>query len=399
MAPRFSRRMRSLSEEDLHGVSYYREDGLQKVRPYLHCSDVTVKQNKKCFDQLIRVCQTMYLTSQTHLNFLIEQGYIQVNFQRVDPSYIVQPGDCINYLQHIHEPPVLDWDIDVLFEDEDVLVVNKPPSYLIGWKGSTYFNSLIVTLMAQRGYRDLRTVHRLDRLTSGVCILAKGGLSAQNIHLRFRAKGKDSYKEYLALVDGEFPTGEIVCDSPIRSHVLNSFNQKKTYDIPKESQTIFQRLSYQGEFSLVKCIPTTGRTHQIRQHLLELGCPVVNDDLYNPRDRRNPANIITPELTEQAMRRILAQPRQPVYEWLARTGPKAFPDCVTCSVGEDYLRSQLRQATSNMFQCLHACRYRIGDLDIEAPWPKWAVDSSILESIKDRRARPGLSPYAFSQNP
>lgn len=217
--------------------------------------------------------------------------------------------------------------------------------------------------------------------------------------MRFRAKNADTYKEYLALVDGEFPSEKIVWDSPIRSHVLNSFYQLKIYETPKESQTKFQRLSFDGEFSLVKCIPTTGRTHQIRQHLLEIGCPVVNDDLYNPRDRRNPANIITSELTEQAMGRILTQTRQPINDWLAQKGPKVFPDCVTCVVGEDYLRSQLRQAKSSMFQCLHACRYRIGDLDIEAPLPKWAVDPSILQSIKERRARKELSPYAFSQNP
>lgn len=90
-------------------------------------------------------------------------------------------------------------------------------------------------------------------------------MNARKLKEYFRKNGaKKVKKEYVALVDGEFPAGPVTCDDAFKGHLVNQEGYFKQYAAPKESITHFERLSYDGQFSLVKCVPITGRTHQIR---------------------------------------------------------------------------------------------------------------------------------------
>ena len=117
----------------------------------------------------------IFATFQTegYVEYKIAKGQVMVNFEKVDPDYVLKPEDIVSHLLHMHETPCLDWPIEVIHEDEDKLVVNKPPSYVTYPLAATRMNSLSFILAKEKGYRDLRSINRLDRLTSGVIIFAK----------------------------------------------------------------------------------------------------------------------------------------------------------------------------------------------------------------------------------
>lgn len=100
----------------------------------------------------------------------------QVNFEPCSLGTPIRAGDLITHLNHLHEPPCLDLPIDVLFEDQDLVVVNKPPSYVVHPITGHRLSSILFILAAERGLKNLRTIHRIDKLTSGILILAKVGL-------------------------------------------------------------------------------------------------------------------------------------------------------------------------------------------------------------------------------
>ncbi|VDI47010.1 Hypothetical predicted protein [Mytilus galloprovincialis] len=167
--------------------------------------------------------------------------------------------------------------MDILILEVSV-VINKPPSIPCHPCGRYRFNSIAFILGKEYGYPNLRNIYRLDRLTSGVLILAK--TPEKTRQLEDEIFGKHVQKEYVCRVVGEFPQEEITCDQPLDliSHKISMMRVKSS---GKPSKTVFQRLSYNGKSSVVRCLPYTGRTHQIRVHLQFLGYPIINDPLYN----------------------------------------------------------------------------------------------------------------------
>ena len=103
----------------------------------------------------------------------LANNQIAVNTEVVEPDYILQEGDVLTHLMHKHENFVLDLKVDIVYETEDILVVDKPSSWPIYPIGNYKYNSLTYILLREYGYTDLRTVHRIDAPTSGCCILAK----------------------------------------------------------------------------------------------------------------------------------------------------------------------------------------------------------------------------------
>ncbi|XP_052815592.1 pseudouridylate synthase RPUSD2-like isoform X1 [Mya arenaria] len=268
-------------------VSYYFENGLRKVYPYPFYFKTFVK-GRWIGRTLIDIYSTEYqgtsLEDHVTVSFLglfiknIENGLVTVDGKRVTPEFKLQSNQLIENKLHRHEGPVLDTPIQIIADTEDVLVVNKPSSLPVHPCGRYRHNSLSFILEHEKGYTNLRTLYRLDRLTSGVLIMPKNAKTSSKMESQLERRLL--HKEYVCRVVGKFPDGEIECHEPLDllSRRLSMYGVKPT---GKPSSTTFTRLSYNGTSSVVKCVPHTGRTHQIRVHLQYLGHPIVNDPLYN----------------------------------------------------------------------------------------------------------------------
>ncbi|XP_058103029.1 RNA pseudouridine synthase 7 isoform X2 [Magnolia sinica] len=214
----------------------------------------------------------------------VKSGRIQVDGQIVPVSYIVQPSQKISHFLHRHEPPVMALDVSILQKEPDVLTVCKPASVPVHPCGQYRKNTVVGILQAEHDLAPLFPVHRLDRLVSGLLILARNATKAD--HFRQQIEAGEVRKEYIAKVIGVFPEEEVVnanvnynaregrssveVDNPCSDRPLKG----------KTACTKFTRISTNGTHSVVLCEPITGRTHQIRVHLQYTGHPIANDMLY-----------------------------------------------------------------------------------------------------------------------
>ena len=235
----------------------------------------------------------------------------------------------------------------------------------------------------------------MDKLTSGVCVFAKNAKSAAKIHNLFN-RGQVQ-KEYLALVDGQFPSGRIFCDFPLENFTRNSLRQVKTYSSPKQSVTIFERLEFDSRTSLVRCLPQTGRTHQIRIHLKMLGHPIVNDSTYNERDFRLLKRGPSDEQYGKALESIKLKKKvsedipwkeESAENWISKveTNLSTFPFCVSCEMKE--MNKAAFNQEDSMFLCLHAFKYTLGSKGtFESEMPRWVQDKSLVDNIFTQRIK------------
>lgn len=241
----------------------------------------------------------------------ITRGAVVVNGQAVDtPQHIIKNGDIISHTLHRHEPPVTALPISVLHEDDDMIVINKPAGVPVHPAGRYNYNCVIEIMRAERGHSwNPLPVNRLDRLTSGVMFIGKHPKAAEKLSKQIA--GRTVRKEYVARVRGEFPEGDVVCDMPILQ-ISPKLGLNRVRASGKDAKTVFKRLAYYppsletqsaaagGEavseihitfdgtkpgfrkegYSIVRCLPLTGRTHQLRVHLQFLGHPISNDPIY-----------------------------------------------------------------------------------------------------------------------
>lgn len=217
-------------------------------------------------------------------------------------QHIVKNGDIISHTLHRHEPPVTALPISVLHEDEDMIVINKPSGVPVHPAGRYNYNSVIEIMRAERGHGwNPLPCNRLDRLTSGVMFIGKHAKAAEALSLQI--SGRTVRKEYIARVKGEFPDGEVLCNMPILQ-ISPKLGLNRVRANGKAARTVFKKLAYYpsssqaGEgsdspgvakngdttikegYSIVRCLPVTGRTHQLRVHLQFLGHPIGNDPIY-----------------------------------------------------------------------------------------------------------------------
>ena len=222
------------------------------------------------------------------------------------PQHIVKNGDVISHTLHRHEPPVTALPISVLHEDEDMIVINKPSGVPVHPAGRYNYNSVVEIMRAERGHQwNPLPCNRLDRLTSGVMFIAKHPKAAEKLSIQI--EGRTVRKEYIARVKGEFPDGEVVCDMPILQ-ISPKLGLNRVRASGKAARTVFKKLAYypptsetilpdavsadqarladsrpwlkKEGYSIVRCLPVTGRTHQLRVHLQFLGHPIGNDPIY-----------------------------------------------------------------------------------------------------------------------
>ncbi|TXT13504.1 hypothetical protein VHUM_00871 [Vanrija humicola] len=232
--------------------------------------------------QLLEVVATEFRDrSVDYYRHALECGVTRVNGVPAYPEYILRDGDRLDNTVHRHEPPVSNDPVLVLHVDKEreFIVISKPGSLPVHAAGRYFKHTLLEILKADHGIKAY-SVNRLDRLTSGLMILATSGKAAARLADEFM-EGKVK-KEYVARVRGEFPEEEITVDQPLLS-VDRQMGLVIVAPEGKPSQTIFKRLSYDKERnqSVVHCRPLTGRTHQLRVHLQYLGYPIANDPLYS----------------------------------------------------------------------------------------------------------------------
>ena len=271
------------ADEPLKNAKYEYRNGLRYVPPY------TYTYNTYCKDRwigrgLLEVFSTEFRDREvSYYQNAILKGTVRVNNEIADSECLLKNGDIINHNIHRHEPPVPDTEIKIVMRDDEegVLVINKPAGIPVHPSGRYRHNTIIHILRYEMGIPVIASCNRLDRLTSGLVILSTKQKMASELQSLMASRGIK--KEYVAKVIGEFPEEEIVCNEPIKTVSPKFGLNRVRADGGRECCTIFNRISYDGEHSIVRCRPLTGRTHQIRVHLQHLGHPIGNDSLYaNP---------------------------------------------------------------------------------------------------------------------
>ncbi|MBM7642450.1 RluA family pseudouridine synthase [Streptococcus loxodontisalivarius] len=228
--------------------------------------------------------------SRAQANEQIKAGLVLVNGQAKKAKYAVKEGDEISY--QVPEEEVLDYQaedipLDIVYEDADVAVVNKPQGMVVhpsaGHASGTLVNALmyhVKDLSSINGVVRPGIVHRIDKDTSGLLMIAKND-QAHNA-LAEELKEKKSLRKYLAIVHGNLPNDRGMIEAPIGRSEKDRKKQAVTAK-GKPAVTRFQVLERFGDYTLVELTLETGRTHQIRVHMAYIGHPVAGDPLYGPR--------------------------------------------------------------------------------------------------------------------
>ena len=226
--------------------------------------------------------------SRTVIKKYIRAGYITVNTKKVKPSTQVLEGDCIE-IDIVEEPefvkkPSSFVNIEFLYEDEDILVLNKPVGVLVHSGDSTCEVSLVEHLSSQG--MELSSlgmperpgvVHRLDRMTEGVMVLAKSDDAFESLKAQFQERRIT--KRYYANIKGNLQSDFLVIDRPIGRHP--TYRQKMC--VHPDGKSAISEVSVIKRYNtktLCDISLITGRTHQIRVHLSDLGYPIIDDPVY-----------------------------------------------------------------------------------------------------------------------
>ncbi|RUS72827.1 hypothetical protein EGW08_019420 [Elysia chlorotica] len=265
-------------KEDFYQSTYYFENGLRKVYPYTF-TFATFAKGRWVGRTIENVLEKEFGFDQPEdLEKAFNTGQIHVNNKQVGPDYIVRDCDHLSHKIHRHENPVTWAPIEIIKDTEELVVINKPSSIPCHPCGRYRFNSIVFILGKEMGYTNLRNIYRLDRLTSGVLMLAKTTETTKI--LEDQVANRHVQKEYVCRVAGKFPEGLIVVEQPLRA-LSNKLRLQIVCPTGKASRTEFELINYNGKSSVVRCKPLTGRTHQIRVHLQYLGHPIINDVFYN----------------------------------------------------------------------------------------------------------------------
>ncbi|XP_047987734.1 RNA pseudouridylate synthase domain-containing protein 2-like isoform X1 [Leguminivora glycinivorella] len=268
------------TDDRYNETSYYIENGLRKVYPY-YFTFTTFTKGRWVGEKILDVFAREFRAHPAaEYERCIRAGTLTVNYERVDPDYRLKHNDLLANVVHRHEVPVTSQPITLVHIDEDIVVVNKPASIPVHPCGRYRHNTVVFILAKEYNLKNLRTIHRLDRLTSGLLLFGRSPKKARQMEHQIR--NRQVQKEYVCRVDGEFPEEEIECQEAIEV-VSYKIGVCKVSAKGKDCSTVFKRLGYnpRSNTSVVLCRPKTGRMHQIRVHLQYLGYPVVNDPLYN----------------------------------------------------------------------------------------------------------------------
>lgn len=228
----------------------------------------------------------------TRIYRIIRKGEVRVNGKRAKPDTkliaedvvrVPPVSDATKQIDTVSVDSNLEWKLTnaILFEDESLIAINKP-SGLAVHGGSGLKLGLIEALRSMRPEGEFyELVHRLDRDTSGVVLIAKKRKALTVLQNEFRAK-HSVQKTYWCLVGGQWPVDRTKIDAPLLRHEESSSGERRVsvHHDGKPSQTKFRILKSSSTLSWIEAMPITGRTHQIRVHCLYAGHPILGDDKY-----------------------------------------------------------------------------------------------------------------------
>ncbi|MBI5873511.1 MAG: RluA family pseudouridine synthase [Candidatus Omnitrophica bacterium] len=226
--------------------------------------------------------------SRTHIKDSILSKQVFVNNEPVKPHYRLKVNDEVRWQALVVKNTTLDKEnipLDILYEDSDIIVINKPSGMVVhpgaGNQSHTLVNALLFhtnelsTLSPQRP----GIVHRLDKDTSGVMVVAKNNASHMELSKQFKKHTID--RRYIALVEGKIEFDEGVIDVPIKRHSVDRKKMSVSFsDDSKAAHTNYKVLKRFPLYTAVELFPQTGRTHQLRVHLNYLGHPILGDMTY-----------------------------------------------------------------------------------------------------------------------
>lgn len=256
--------------------------------------------------------------SRSFAQTLIERGAVLVNGSIRKSSYLIRPGDRIDVT--IPDPELLSLDpevipLDIVFEDGDLLVINKPAGMIVhpalGARRGTLVNALLAhcdDLSGINGVLRPGIVHRLDKGTSGLLLVAKNDDAHRSLAAQLKSRRIE--RHYTALVWGGMPANEGTINAPIGRHPVD----RKRMAVVREGRPAVTHYRVVEEFdglTLLSVRLETGRTHQIRVHMAHIGHPIFGDPTYRGREER--LRGIDPRIRERMRELLSLLPRQALH--------------------------------------------------------------------------------------
>ena len=252
-----------------------------------HTFTVNLQQEHQRLDRFL--VEQLPKLSRSYIKQLIEDDHVTVNGKDCKPSYLVNEGDQIILVRPISTPTQLiaeDIPLEVVYEDADVVVINKPAGMVVhpapGHASGTLVNALLYHYPNLSTSGDLRPgiVHRIDKDTSGLIVVARNDSARHSLIQQQQARLMT--KRYQVLVYGHWRDPLGVIDAPIGRHPVDRLRMT-VLATGRHAITYYRVLEELGPYSLIEATLGTGRTHQIRVHCAFKHRPVVGDPLYGPR--------------------------------------------------------------------------------------------------------------------
>ena len=250
-----------------------------------------IVEKEREFTRLDKYLNEQEEMSRSRIQTLIEEEHILVNHQPTKANYKIKVGDVIDLLAVEDESLEVEAEnipLDIVYEDQDVIVINKPKGMVVhpapGAMHHTLVNALLYhcrDLSGINGVLRPGIVHRIDKDTTGLLIVAKNDNAHKSLSEQLQSKSVS--RKYYALVHGVIEHEFGTIDAPIGRDVKDRQKMMVTATNSKDAKTHFQVIERFQEYTLVECRLETGRTHQIRVHMRYIGHPVVGDEKYSYR--------------------------------------------------------------------------------------------------------------------
>lgn len=351
---------------------------LQYCAPYWQKRETFVK-GRWCGHTLLSLLVKEFKTFDTaYYQQAIQQGRYQIIRKGtiLPPDTTISQGDVLQSWTHKHEPPIpsMPSKFDVVFQDEDLVVVNKPSGVPVHPTGNYYKQTLLEQLQRTEG--KLHTVHRLDKDTSGLVILARNAQTASRWQQQISARSVS--KQYLARVVGRFPAGDGEGDGEgavVEESAVYTVETTKGVDhalgVSRPAKTVVVPWKYDphSDESVVVCTPVTGRTHQIRIHCARLGHPIVDDPLYSKGTTLNQLVCSVHQWEDYTDKVALARWLQLLQEERAERLRKLCENATKCHECGIVLKQNHNVPSTKLK--LHSWKYDNGTQSFATALPDW----------------------------